>query len=230
MIHAEPIHRGIRSFVLREGRLTRGQQRALDAHWSAYGLEPDRARGEVLDFTAVFGRRAPVTLEIGFGNGDNLLAMAAAEPHADFLGIEVHRPGIGRLLSRIAEMTLSNLKVIRDDAVEVLQNHVAAAAFERVLILFPDPWPKRRHHKRRLLKPAFIDTLADKMCAHGVLHLATDWHEYADSMREVVAASRRFELVGDGTRPPWRPETRFEMRGRKAGREAVNLLYRRLST
>ncbi len=216
-------HRGVRSFVLRDGRLTRGQRRALVAHWSTYGLAPDG----VLDLAAVFGRRAPVTLEIGFGNGANLLAMAAAESEADFLGIEVYRSGIGRLLCAAAETGLINLKVIRADAAEVLQRNVADNAFARVLILFPDPWPKRRHHKRRLLTPAFIATLADKMHPGGVLHLATDWREYADSMRAAVAGDGRFEPIGDGGRPAWRPETRFEARGREAGREVANLLYRR---
>ena len=217
-------NRVVRSFMLREGRLTSGQQHALDEHWPTYGLVPE----EVLDFRAVFGRLAPVTLEIGFGNGDNLLAMAVAEPQADFLGVEVHRPGVGRLLLGAVEAGLSNLKVIRADVVEVLREHVAPSAFARVLILFPDPWPKRRHHKRRLVTPPVIAMLAGRMCSGGMLHLATDWREYADSMRTVVAGSGQFEPVSNGRRPAWRPETRFEARGREAGRETVNLLYRRI--
>ena len=217
-------NRVIRSFVLREGRLTPGQRRALDVYWPVYGLAPEG----VLDFEAIFGRRAPVALEIGFGNGANLLAMAVAEPRTDFLGIEVHRPGIGRLLSAAAAAGLSNLRVIRADAAEVLRHHVSDAAFERVLILFPDPWPKRRHHKRRLLSPGFASLLAARIRPGGVLHLATDWREYADSIRAILAGSGRFEPVGEGSRPAWRCETRFERRGREAGREVVELLYRRV--
>ncbi len=218
--------RGVRSFVLRESRLTPGQWRALEVHWPAYGLMPG-APGDLFDFAAVFGRRAPLTLEIGFGNGDSLLAMAASEPQSDFVGVEVYRPGIGRLLRGAAEAGLTNLKVIRADAAEVLQHHIADASFERALILFPDPWPKQRHHKRRLLTLPFITTLADKVRPGGLLYLATDWREYADSIREVVAGSGRFEPVGGGC-SAGRTETRFEMRGREAGRTAVNLLYRRL--
>lgn len=217
-------HRNVRSFVLREGRLTSGQQRALETHWAAYGLTPVG----VLDFDEVFMRRAPVTLEIGFGNGDNLLAMACAEPQADFLGIEMHRPGIGRLLHRAAEAGLSNLKVVRADAVEVLQRHIAAAALERVVILFPDPWPKRRHHKRRLMTPAFVGTLAAKLHLGGLLHLATDWREYAEAMRVAVVGSGEFEPAGDTEPVPQILQTRFERRGRDAGREAIRLSYRRV--
>ena len=174
----EATRRGIRSFMLRETRLTAAQRRALKAHWPRYGVAVDG----LLDMDALFGRRATRTLEIGFGNGDNLLAMATAEPHNDFLGIEVHRPGIGRLLHLAAAAGLTNLKVIRADAVEVLREHVADRTFDRVLILCPDPWPKHRHHKRRLLSPSFVATLADKMRAAGTLYLATDWSEYAEWM------------------------------------------------
>ena len=215
--------RGVRSFALRAGRLTTGQRRALDAYWPAYGLVPDG----VLDFAAVFGRRAPLTLEIGFGNGDNLLAMAAAEPQADFVGVEVHRPGIGRLLRNAAETGLSNLRVICADAAEVLRCNAPDRSFDRVLVLFPDPWPKRRHHKRRLLAPPFIAMLADRMRAGGMLYLATDWREYADAIREAVMGSGRFEPV-DGGCPGRHCETRFEQRGRAAGHRTVELLYRRL--
>ena len=214
--------RNVRSFVLREGRLTSGQQRALEAHWPVYGLVPDG----VLDFVAVFGRCAPVTLEIGFGNGDNLLETACAEPQADFLGIEVHRPGIGRLLRRAAEAGLSNLKVVRADAVEVLHRHIADAALARVVILFPDPWPKRRHRKRRLLNHKFVETLAAKLRPGGLLHLVTDWRDYADSIRKTVAGCGRFEPVaGDAVRTS---RTRFERRGHEAGRDTIRLLYRRV--
>ncbi len=217
-------HRNVRSFVLREGRLTSGQQRALETHWATYGLTP----AGMLDFDKVFTRRAPVTLEVGFGNGDNILAMACAEPQADFLGVEVHRPGIGRLLRRAAEAGLSNLKVVRADAVEVLQRHIADAALERVVILFPDPWPKRRHHKRRMMTPAFVGTLAAKLRPGGLLHLATDWREYAEAIRVTVAGSGEFDPAADTASVPQILQTRFERRGREAGRKAIRLSYRRV--
>ena len=216
--------RGIRSFVLREGRLTRGQRRALETHWRTYGLEPTG----LLDFTVVFGRRAPVALEIGFGNGENLLAMATAEPQTNFLGIEVHRPGIGHILQSVARAELSNLKIICADAVEVLQNNIADSTFERALILFPDPWPKRKHHKRRLLTAPFIEMLAHKMCSGGLLHLATDWREYADSINNVMGESHYFTVMSDSQCLDWCLQTRFEKRGHEAGREIVKMLYQRV--
>lgn len=215
--------RGIRSFVLREGRLTRAQRRAIETCWQVYGLE---AAG-VFDLDAAFGRCAPVTLEIGFGTGENLLSMALAEPQNNFLGVEVHRPGIGRLLQGAASAGVSNLKLVRADAVPVMRDHIADGVLARVLILFPDPWPKHRHHKRRLLTPAFVVTLAAKISRGGILHLATDWQDYAEVMRGLVAASGYFGAVGDGSRPRWRAETRFETRGSSAGRKVTNLLYRR---
>lgn len=224
-MYREVIRRRIRSFVLREGRLTAGQRRAFEAHWPTYGLSPQA--GGTFDLAAAFGRRAPVTLEIGFGAGDSLAALAAAEPQHDFLGIEMHRPGIGRLLHLAAERGLTNLRVIRADAVEVLQQHVADDAFERVLILFPDPWPKRKHHKRRLLTPAFTATLAGRMRPNGLLQLATDWPDYADAMRKTIEGDGRFVATKDDARAVSCFDTRFEQRGSAAGREIARLLYRR---
>ena len=220
--------RSVRSFVRRAGRLTNAQARALECLWPQFGLEP---QGQlVLD--QVFGRRAPRTLEIGFGMGDALLALAAAHPERDFIGIEVYEPGIGRALRGIAEQGLGNVRLISDDAVEVLQQNFADAVFDRVLVFFPDPWPKKRHHKRRLIQPAFTALLADKLAPGGKLHLATDWEEYADAMLEVIGAEPRLRNPhGDGCfapRPSTRPLTKFENRGRRLGHVVRDLEFERL--
>ena len=215
--------RGVRSFVRREGRMTPAQRRAIEMYWPAYGLDVEG----MLDFPALFGRDAPATLEIGFGNGENLLEMAVAEPGQNFLGVEVYRPGIGRLLHAAHAAGVANLKVMYADVVEAVSESMADASLSRVLILFPDPWPKRKHRKRRLLTPAFIATLAAKTSAGGLLHLATDRQDYAEQIRWVVAMSGYFEPVG-GARPCWRRRTHFEIRGDKAGRKITDLPYRRI--
>ena len=223
----EPHHRRIRSFVRREGRLTPAQQRALDELWSTYGLEPDRR----LEAAAVFGRRAPLTLEIGFGNGASLAELALAEPGTDFIGIEVHRPGVGRLLKELQQRDIHNVRVFCHDAIEVLESAIADASLDRVLLFFPDPWPKKKHHKRRIVQPAFVALLARKLKPGGLLHMATDWEPYAEHMRQVMRASPDFTNAGDSDgyvqRPAWRPLTRFENRGRRLGHEVRDLLYRR---
>lgn len=218
--------RPIRSFVLREGRLTDGQRRALEELLPQYGIEPGN---EPLDFSAIFGRDAPVWLEIGFGNGDALRHMAARHPEVGFVGIEVHRPGVGHLLRAIDEEGLTNVRVIRADATEVLRERIGDGALDRVLIFFPDPWPKKRHHKRRLIQPAFVRELARILRPGGVLHLATDWADYAEHMREALATDADFTLADAGAteRPECRPHTRFEQRGVRKGHEVHDLLYRR---
>ncbi len=212
----------------REGRLTRGQERALEVLWPEFGLEPQGPMG----FPAVFGREAPVVLEIGFGDGESLAAMAAADPQTDFLGIEVHRPGVGHLLMRIEEAGLENLRVMDRDAVEVLRENIPDASLARVQILFPDPWPKKRHHKRRLVQPPFVALLARKLVHGGVLHLATDWAHYAEHMLEVVGAESAFRnRAGEGRysdRPAYRPETKFERRGLRKGHVVHDLLFERV--
>jgi len=222
-------HRPIRSFVLRQGRMTPAQERALGALWPRYGLEPT---GAPRDFDAVFGRRAPLVLEIGFGNGEALRYAAEHEPQRDFIGIEVHQPGVGRLLNALDAAGLHNVRVYNHDAVEVLQHDIADGTLDEVRIWFPDPWPKKRHHKRRLLQPAFVDLLARKLRSGGLLHLATDWHDYAVHMGEVMDADARFRnRAGPGghlPRPPWRPQTHFEARGLKLGHGVWDLLYDRL--
>jgi tRNA (guanine-N7-)-methyltransferase len=221
-------HRPVRSFVLREGRLTSGQRRALADWWPHYGLERPPA-GEAIDWYAAFARSAPLWLEIGFGNGDALRQMAALHPQVNCLGIEVHRPGVGHLLQGLVEDGLTNVRVLRADAAEVLREHVAAATFERVLVLFPDPWPKKRHHKRRLIQPAVAAELARVLVPGGILHLATDWPDYAEHMRAVLEGEPRLIDSADGwaERPAYRPRTRFEARGEGKGHPVFDLIYRR---
>lgn len=222
------VMRRVRSFVLREGRLTRGQQRALETLWPVYGLE--RANG-VLDRQETFGRRAPLVLEIGYGMGQSLLAMAAAEPERDFVGIEVHRPGVGALLMGIEERGLDNLRSYCDDAVEILEECIPDASLSRLQLYFPDPWPKKKHHKRRIVQPAFIDLVQRKLENGGVLHMATDWQDYAEHMLEVMQAAQGWRNASDSgdfsPRPTWRPETRFERRGECLGHGVWDLIYRK---
>ena len=227
----QPAPRRIRSFVLRAGRITVAQQRALEALWPRYGLEPPSPSAAPLDLDAVFGRRAPRSLEIGFGNGDNLLALAAAHPERDFIGVEVHRAGVGHLLLGAEAAGLANLRVICHDAVEVLEHAIAPAALDEVLILFPDPWHKKRHHKRRLVQPAFVALLASRLAPGGRLQLATDWEPYAQQMLEVVGASADFVNLAGASgympRPAWRALTRFERRGQRLGHGVRDLSFER---
>lgn len=212
----------------REGRLTAGQQNALQRLWPRFGLDPE-AR---LDAEACFGRRAPLTLEIGFGNGASLAAMAAAEPGHDFIGIEVHRPGVGQLLKALEAGSIDNVRVYCHDAVEVLTGCIDDACVDRVLLLFPDPWPKKKHHKRRIVQPAFIALLARKLKTGGVLHMATDWQPYAAHMQAVMATSPAFRPGQPEQAPPGcrRPVTRFEQRGRRLGHAVTDLVYVRTGT
>jgi tRNA (guanine-N7-)-methyltransferase len=222
--------RAIRSFVLRSGRMTEGQSRALQELWPRYGIEP---LGGPIDLALLFGRQGPVTLEIGFGNGDNLLALAAANPEEDFIGVEVHPPGVGRLLHAAAAAGLSNLRVIQHDAVEVLGERIAPATLQSILVLFPDPWHKKRHHKRRLVSGEFAALAASRLRAGGTLQLATDWVPYAEWMREVLDASpllaNRAGAAGYVPRNPGRVRTRFEARGERLGHEVRDLCYERIT-
>lgn len=221
--------RRIRSFVLRAGRVTAAQQRALEQLWPVHGLEPT----ETLDLDTVFGRRAPRCLEIGFGVGEVIGSLAEAHPQIDYLGVEVHRAGVGRLLLRAAEARLTNLRIICRDAVEVLRDSLADDSLDEVLVFFPDPWHKKRHHKRRLIEPAFVASIAQKLRAGGILRLATDWQEYAEQMLAVCNAEPRLESSStDGTyvpRPDFRPPTRFERRGERLGHGVWDLAYIRRS-
>lgn len=220
--------RSIRSFVLRQGRVTDAQKRAFSEHWPRYGL---RYEGRLRDFDEVFRRRAPRVLEIGFGNGEQIEFAAAREPGHDFIGIEVHGPGVGRLLNGLAAAGLDNVRIYQHDAVEVLQQEIADGSLDEVRIYFPDPWHKKRHHKRRLLQPEFARLLCAKLRGGGRLHLATDWEEYAAQMWDVLDAEPQL-LNGGGLRsaiqrPDWRRQTHFETRGRKLGHGVWDLLYRR---
>jgi tRNA (guanine-N7-)-methyltransferase len=221
-------NRRIRSFVLRQGRMTEAQERAFSEHWARFGLE---ALGEVRDFDAVFGRDAARVLEIGFGNGDALRRAGHDDPERDYLGIEVHRPGVGRLLNALAADATTNVRVYCHDAVEVLRGDIADASLDEIRIWFPDPWPKKRHHKRRLIQPAFASLLANKLRRGGLLHLATDWQDYAEHLWDVLDAqpglSNEAGARGWFDRPAWRPQTHFEARGRKLGHGVWDLLYRR---
>ena len=221
-------HRIIRSFVRREGRITSGQQRALQDLWPRYGLETDR----VLDMADIFGRHAPCTLEIGFGNGDALATMAEQQPQCDFIGIEVHRPGVGRLLQQLEEHKLDNVRVMREDAVQILKVCIPDNSLDRVLLFFPDPWHKKRHHKRRIVQADFIELLARKIRPGGCLHMATDWEDYAAHMLEVMEQSPAFHnCAGAGNfspRPACRPVTKFEQRGQRLGHGVWDLLFERV--
>jgi len=209
--------------------MTVAQERAWQTLWPRYGRELD---ANTIDLDLWFGRHARRVVEIGFGNGESLLALAAMHPDQDFLGIEVHRPGIGHLLLKCAELGLTNVRVLCHDAMECLGTHLPAYAFAEVLLYFPDPWPKKRHHKRRIVQPAFVALAARVLEPGGVLRLATDWSPYAEHMRDVLEASEDFvNAAPDGapwvSRPESRPQTRFERRGQRLGHEVRDLAYRR---
>jgi tRNA (guanine-N7-)-methyltransferase len=222
--------RHIRSFVLRAGRMTPAQERALAELWPAYGVELSDGP---LDLAAIFGRDAPRCLEIGFGVGEVIGTLAEHHPHIDYLGIEVHRPGVGRLLLHAARMHLRNLRVICHDAVEVLKDQLPDDSFDEMLVFFPDPWHKKRHHKRRLIDSTFVASAAAKLRSGGVLRLATDWQAYAEQMLAVCNADPLLaSLSPDGTyvaRPEFRSPTRFERRGERLGHGVWDLAYTKLT-
>ncbi|EGJ12308.1 MULTISPECIES: tRNA (guanosine(46)-N7)-methyltransferase TrmB [Rubrivivax] len=219
--------RPIRSYVLRAGRMGTGQQRALAELGPRYVL-PYAA--QPLDFAAVFGRTAPVVLEIGFGMGDATAQVAAASPERDLLGVEVHEPGVGALLRHIGERGLENVRILRHDAVEVLREMIPPASLAGVHVWFPDPWHKKRHHKRRLIQPAFVELLASRLAPGGYLHCATDWQPYAEQMLEVLSASSLANTAaGYAERPAWRPLTKFEARGLRLGHGVWDLVFTRTS-
>jgi len=225
----DALHRPIRSYVLRMGRLTDGQQRAFDEYWPRFGLSHSDGP---LDYAATFGREAPRVLEIGFGMGQSLVAMAAAAPATDFIGIEVHRPGVGKLLHSMEAEGVSNIRIYCHDAVEVLRDCIPPASLDTIQIFFPDPWHKKRHHKRRLIQPAFAEQLVAYLKPGGILHLATDWENYAGQMLEVLTATPGLEnTAGRGNyapKPESRPLTKFEQRGERLGHGVWDLLFRRM--
>ncbi len=220
--------RTIKSFVMRAGRMTEGQQRGVEKGWPRFGLElADGMR----DFDEVFGRQAPRTFEIGFGMGHSTLEMAAAAPEQDFIGVEVHKPGVGALLGGLLSQNLSNVRIYSCDALEVLRECVPDSSLDRVLLFFPDPWHKSRHHKRRIVQPAFAELVRQKLKVGGVLHMATDWQPYAEYMLEVMSVAPGYvNQAVDGQyveRPPERPVTKFERRGERLGHGVWDLKFQR---
>jgi tRNA (guanine-N7-)-methyltransferase len=233
---AQP-RREVPSYIHHRARLTEGQQRAWDRWWPERGREVADLLDETVPYDppAWFGRTAPLVLEIGSGMGESTAAMAAAAPQVDHIAVEVFEPGIAQLLMRVADAGLTNVAVLRGDAVALLRERVPAGSLDTVRIFFPDPWPKRRHRKRRLVQPGFVAVLAGRLRPGGLLHLATDWTDYATQMRDVCAAEPRLRPArergasGEGflPRPDWRPVTKFEQRAREEGRPVYDLLYYR---
>ena len=220
--------RRIRSFVLRAGRTTAAQERALNELWPIYGIDSGET---ALDLAVVFGRVAPRCLEIGFGAGEVIGSLAENNPGIDYLGVEVHRSGVGRLLLRAHQSHLPNLRVICQDAVEVLRDRIAERSLDEVLVFFPDPWHKKRHHKRRLIEPSFVTLVADKLRSGATFRLATDWQDYAEQMLAVCNANPQLKSMSDNlgfvARPEFRPATRFERRGERLGHGVWDLSYLR---
>ena len=222
----ETVRRTIKSFILRQGRLTHGQQRALDEQWPVFGIEYEAS---LLDFETLFGNTNPVILEIGFGNGESLLQMAAENPDQNFIGIEVHRPGVGHLLHLIHEQGIQNLRVMNHDAIDILQNQIPEHSLTRVQLYFPDPWHKKKHNKRRIVQAAFLDTLSRLLRTDGKIHFATDWEHYAKHMMLTLEYHDDFEN-DDGTnqyspKPDYRPITKFEKRGQRLGHGVWDLIF-----
>lgn len=221
--------RRIKSFVLRQGRLTKSQQKAMDDHWSTFGLEIDNG---MLDFTQVFGREAPTIVEIGFGMGTSLAEMAQTNPQNNYIGIEVHKPGVGALLKLIHEKGLTNLRVFNDDAIEILAKCIPENALSGVYLFFPDPWHKSRHHKRRIVQPEFAATLAKHLKVGGHFHMATDWENYAEHMMEVMSTAPDYRNTSGANhytpRPDYRPLTKFEQRGHRLGHGVWDLIFEKI--
>ena len=221
-----PHDRSIRSYVLRQGRVSNAQRRAHDTLLPRYGIP---FQEKTIDPDAAFGRQAPRILEIGCGMGETTVAVAAASPGIDYLGIEVHTPGVGSLLKQIDALGLTNVRVIQHDAVAVLRTMIAPASLAGMHIFFPDPWPKKRHHKRRLIQPACTALAASRLQPGGYLHAATDWQEYAEQMLAVLGAEPALENTAAdyAERPAYRPQTKFETRGLKLGHGVWDLVFRR---
>ena len=216
----------IRSYVVRAGRMTEGQRNAFDTCWPFYGLSLEQGP---IDAEAIFGRRAPLVVEIGFGMGDSLLQMAAAAPELDFIGIEVHPPGVGRLIAGAREQGIENLRVYLADATDVLKECIPDGSLLRLQLYFPDPWHKKKHNKRRIVQPEFVQLIRHKLGPKGILHMATDWEAYAEQMLEVLEAAEGFANTVAAEqyapRPDYRPLTKFEKRGERLGHGVWDLLY-----
>lgn len=221
--------RPIRSFVLRQGRISPAQQRAFDSLWPVWGMSYGDTLLSPADWVTRFGREAPLVLEIGFGMGEGTVTIARQLPHLNFLAVDVHLPGIGSLLKQLAESGIGNVRVMRHDAVEVVQHMVAPDTLGGVHVFFPDPWPKARHHKRRLIQPAFVALLVSRLKTGGTLHLATDWEDYAAQMLSVLSATPGLRNTADGyaPQPDYRPLTKFEQRGLRLGHGVWDLVFRK---
>jgi tRNA (guanine-N7-)-methyltransferase len=230
MPETDPHHRSVVSFVRRGGRITVGQQRAWERHWTRLGREVAELPPGPVDLAEWFGRAAPVLLEIGSGMGETTARLAAAEPDVNYVAVEVYEPGLAQLMLRAQAMDVTNLRLFRGDAVTLLERHIAPASLHGVRIFFPDPWPKKKHHKRRLVRPEFVALVASRLAVGGRLHLATDWAEYADQMLAVCSAEPllRNEFDDWAPRPDWRPVTKFETRARAEGRISRDLMFRRV--
>lgn len=227
-VQAEGRARAVRSFVLRSGRLTEGQQRAMDELLPRFRI-PDGE--DCLDCASLFGNPHPVILEIGFGNGDATWQMASQSPLQNFIGVEVHRPGVGHLLLKLEEHAIDNVRIACEDGVDFLRKRIAPDSLGGLRLYFPDPWPKKRHHKRRLVQAGFVSLLAEKLSAGGIVHFATDWQDYARQMLELMQQNPAFENLSEqgdySARPPWRPLTKYERRGQKLGHGVYDLLFER---
>lgn len=228
-IRPEYKKKSIRSYVVRAGRMTEGQKAAFDKYWPDYGLSLHSGK---VDIDTTFGRSSPRVMEIGFGMGGSLLEMLQAEPEKDFIGIEVHPPGVGRLINGAGKLELPNLRVYLADATDVMEDCIEDASIDRLQVYFPDPWHKKKHNKRRLIQPQFVQKIRSKLKLDGVFHLATDWEPYAKYMLEVMEAAEGYEnLAGVGqysSRPDYRPITKFEQRGERLGHGVWDLLYKRV--
>ena len=229
-IRPEYKKKAIRSYVVRAGRMTDGQKMAFDRFWPKYGLSLHRG---ILDRQAAFGRTAPLVLEIGFGMGASLLEMVQAEADKDFIGIEVHPPGVGRLISEAGKLGVENLRVYLADAIDVLDDCISDQSLSRVQLYFPDPWHKKKHNKRRIVQSEFVQKIRKKLVVGGVFHMATDWEPYAEHMLEVMSAAEGYvNLAGEGcyaARPEFRPVTKFEKRGERLGHGVYDLLFERVA-
>jgi tRNA (guanine-N7-)-methyltransferase len=228
MPQSEQKPRPIRSYVLRQGRMTEGQQRAYEALWPRYGLELDTGQ---LDLTELYEQPQPVTLEIGFGNGESLRQLAQKETEKNFLGIEVHGPGVGHLMIQLDQYELTNVRILKSDAMELLRHHLQPDSLQRVLLYFPDPWHKRKHNKRRIVQDEFAELVFRALIPGGILHMATDWEDYAIQMMKVLSSHKGFKnQAGEGNfspRPETRPLTKFEQRGERLGHGVWDLLFER---
>ncbi len=214
-----------RSFVIREGRFTTAQKKALDEYWPQYGIELEKS--QLIQTTSYFSNQQPIIIDVGFGSGDSLISLAQQRPDINFIGVEVYRPGIGAVLKKLKNLNIDNVRVVNGDILEVLRNNIEEDFASGVMVWFPDPWPKKRHHKRRLVQSEFLHEIARVMQTDGILHLASDWHPYIEYMREHISKAKNFVELQTTVNPLKlsRPSTRFEQRGLRLGQLPIDLFY-----